>query len=237
MPAYVEKTQNGIPDGFRPPGTAEADQHLQGINSVAHVAASAYVQRVLIREERPTDHGAVQEIHRAAFASHSGGVIRLVDALRRSLTTELGLSLFAVDVDGSLVGHVLFTHNLLDAPQGLLDVQVLSPLGVRPDAQGRGVGSELIRHGLRALADAGVPAVFLEGSPAYYSRFGFSPGGEHGFRRPSLRIPKTAFQVFLLPAHSTWMTGTLVYRHEFWEHDAVGLRPSDPRWHLLTERM
>jgi putative acetyltransferase len=191
---------------------------------------------VLIREERPTDHAAVQEIHRAAFASHPDAVIRLVVALRRSLTTKLGLSLVAVDDHGSVAGHVLFTHNLLDAPQRLLDVQVLSPLGVRPDAQGRGVGSELVRHGLCALADAGVPAVFLEGSPTYYYRFGFSPGGEHGFRRPSLRIPKTAFQVFLLPARTAWMTGMLFYRHEFWDHDAVGLRPTDPRWNLLTER-
>jgi len=23
------------------------------------------------------------------------------------------------------------------------------------------------------------------------------------------------------------MSGTLVYRHEFWEHDAVGLRPTE----------
>jgi len=178
----------------------------------------------------------VEEVHRAAFASHPDAVVRLVDALRRSLATELGLSLVAVDDDQRVVGHALFTRNLLDAPPRLLDVQVLSPLGVRPDAQGRGVGSALVRHGLRALADAGVPAVFLEGSPTYYSRFGFSPGGEHGFRRPSLRIPEPGFQVSLLPAYSSWMTGTLVYRHDFWDHDVVGLRPTDPRWELLAER-
>jgi putative acetyltransferase len=27
-----------------------------------------------------------------------------------------------------------------------------------------------------------------------------------------------------LPSYEPWMTGTLVYRHEFWDHDAVGLR-------------
>jgi putative acetyltransferase len=113
---------------------------------------------------------------------------------------------------------------------------VLSPVGVRPDVQGRGVGGALIRHGIEALARRAVPAVFLEGSPVYYSRFGFEPGADQGFRRPSLRIPKPGFQVLLLPAHEPWMTGTLVYRPEFWDHDAVGLRPSDPRWQVLTER-
>jgi putative acetyltransferase len=179
---------------------------------------------VLIREERPDDRAAVDEVHRAAFGAHSRVVRPLVDELRLSLRTELGLSLVAADATGTVVGHVLFTRNLLDAPQRLVEVQVLSPVGVRPDVQGKGVGGKLIRHGLDALANLGVPAVFLEGAPAYYSRFGFTPGGDHGFRRPSLRIPKPAFQVRLLPAYAAWMTGTLVYRHEFWDHDAVGLR-------------
>jgi putative acetyltransferase len=153
----------------------------------------------------------------------------LVEDLRRSLTTEAGVSLVAVDDEAGLVGHVLFTRNLLDAPQRLIDVQVLSPLAVRPDAQRRGVGGELIRHGIEALTDRGVPVVFLEGSPDYYGRFGFLPAGDHGFRRPSLRIPPAAFQVRLLPNYAPWMTGTLVYRHEFWDHDSVGLRdPQQP---------
>jgi putative acetyltransferase len=119
---------------------------------------------------------------------------------------------------------VLFTRNRLDAPPRLVDVQVLSPVGVLPERQRQGVGSALIRHGLDELAKRGVPLVFLEGSPDYYQRLGFSPGQSHGFRRPSLRIPQPAFQVRVLPAYESWMTGTLVYRQAFWDHDAVGLR-------------
>jgi putative acetyltransferase len=70
--------------------------------------------------------------------------------------------------------------------------------------------------------------VFLEGSPTYYSRFGFTAAGDRGFRRPSLRIPIQGFQVRLLPAYEPWMTGTLVYRHEFWDNDVVGLRDPEP---------
>ncbi|HET9187288.1 MAG TPA: hypothetical protein VFN80_05000, partial [Acidothermaceae bacterium] len=68
------------------------------------------------------------------------------------------------------------------------------------------------------------PALFLEGSPRYYGRFGFEPAVERGFRRPSLRIPKPAFQVKLLPAYQGWMTGTLVYAEPFCRFDCVGLR-------------
>jgi putative acetyltransferase len=74
------------------------------------------------------------------------------------------------------------------------------------------------------MARQQVPLVFLEGDPRYYSRFGFLPGGDHGFRKPSLRIPDAAFQFIGLPRHEPWMTGTLVYSDPFWRHDAVGLR-------------
>jgi putative acetyltransferase len=118
----------------------------------------------------------------------------------------------------------MFTPSLLDAPQRLVTVQVLSPLGVLPEYQGRGIGSALVRHGLEAIASQGAPVVFLEGDPGYYSRFGFVPGGGLGFRKPSLRIPDVAFQAFKLPAYKPWMTGTLVYAETFWRHDCVGLR-------------
>jgi putative acetyltransferase len=76
------------------------------------------------------------------------------------------------------------------------------------------------------MADRGVPAVFLEGSPVYYPRFDFMPAVQLGFRKPSLRIPDAAFQVITLPAYEPWMTGTVVYAETFWRHDVVGIRDS-----------
>ncbi len=143
------------------------------------------------------------------------------------VTNTVGVSLVA-DEAGEVVGHVLFTASLLDAPRQLVTVEVLSPLAVLPEHQGRGVGSALVLAGLEVLAKRSVPTVFLEGDPRYYSRFGFRAAGGSGFRRPSLRIPEPAFQVILLPAYEPWMTGTLVYSEIFWRHDAVGLRDADP---------
>ena len=179
-----------------------------------------------LRAERPGDRNAVRELHLAAFGDQGRVVADLVDELRELVTTDNGLSLVAEDT-GEVVGHVMFTRSLLDAPPRLVEVQVLSPLAVRPERQGQGIGSALIRAGLQVMAERSVPVVFLEGNPAYYSRLGFVAGAEQGFRKPSLRIPDAAFQAIRLPAHRPWMTGTLVYSEIFWRHDAVGLRDAD----------
>jgi putative acetyltransferase len=174
-----------------------------------------------VRLEEPRDHEAVGAVHRIAFGDHGETVARLVEALRRDDPAALSL---VADEAGEVVGHIMFSRVLLDAPARLVPVQTLSPLGVRPQWQRRGVGSALVRAGLERLDARGVPLVFVEGDPRYYSRFGFTAGG---FRKPSLRIPDFAFQVIRLSAYEPWMTGTFVYSNTFWEHDCVGLR-EDP---------
>jgi len=177
-----------------------------------------------VRPETIHDRSAVRAVHLAAFGSdHVPVVADLVDELRDAVTRGEGLSLVAEQRD-QIVGHVMFSPSLLDAPKRLLAVQVLSPIGVVPARQRQGIGTALIRRGLELLTERDVPLVFLEGAPGYYSRFGFEPGAAHGFRKPSLRIPDAAFQVLRLPAYEPWMTGTLVYSEAFWTHDAVGRR-------------
>lgn len=164
---------------------------------------------------------AIRDVVRQAFASHEG-VESVVDALRASDAWR-DLSYVAV-VDEDVLGHVCFSRSLLDAPQRLVDVLVLGPMSVTPRMQGRGVGSGLIRYALAQLRNRPEPLVFLEGDPSFYARFGFRPGAQLGFRRPSRRIPKPAFQVLRLPAYDERLTGTLVYHRIWWDHDAVGLR-------------
>jgi putative acetyltransferase len=178
--------------------------------------ATAGLSPVLIRAEEVQDADSVAAVHRAAFGDHGEQVAAVADGLRPGRPVSL-----VAEVDGAVVGHVMVGRNLLDAPPRLVDVGVLSPLGVLPEFQRRGVGTALAGAAVRA---ATYPAVFLEGDPAYYSRLGFRPGGDLGFRRPSLRIPPAAFQVVLLEGYEHWMTGTLVYDEVFWRLDAVGLR-------------
>jgi len=179
-----------------------------------------------VRHEEPRDADAVAGIHREAFGDHGDVISALVDDLRTRLSREAGLSLVA-EARGLVVGHAMFSAGLVDAPVQLVAIEVLGPIGVRPDAQRNGVATALIRRGLEILSARQVPAVFLEGDPGFYSRLGFMPAGTLGFRKPSLRIPDPAFQVITLPAYEPWMTGTLVYPEPFWRHDSVGLRDVD----------
>lgn len=157
-----------------------------------------------------------------AFGDPIVGV--LVDDLRAGEAWVEGLS-FVAEVDGAIVGHVMFSRSILDAPPRLVDVLVLSPLSVLPGHQGEGLGTALAAYGLEQVrATRPEPLVFLEGHPEFYPRLGFEPAGPKGFRRPSLRIPEPAFMVHPMPSYEDWMTGTLVYAHEFWKHDCVGLR-------------
>jgi putative acetyltransferase len=176
-----------------------------------------------VRVEAMSDWSAVRAVHLEAFGAQGQVVANLLDDLRDAVARGEGLSLVAEGRD-QIVGHIMFSPSLLDAPTRLVPVQVLSPIGVVPSCQNQGVGATLIGRALELLIGRNVPLVFLEGPPAYYSRFGFQPAADQGFRKPSLRIPDAAFQVLGLPSYEPWMTGTLVYAEAFWRHDAVGLR-------------
>ena len=175
------------------------------------------------RPEQPEDRIAVRELHLRAFGDHGRLVADLVDELRTRVSAGRGTSLVA-ETGSGVVGHVMLTDALLDAPRRLVTVRVLSPLAVLPPLQRRGIGRALVAAGLQHESARAAPVVFLEGDPGYYARLGFQPGAHHGFRKPSLRIPDAAFQALLLPSYEPWMTGTLVYPDVFWRHDAVGLR-------------
>jgi putative acetyltransferase len=174
-----------------------------------------------VRTETAADVDAVREVVRAAFGGDQ--VPDLLDDLRRS-AAWLDLS-WVAERAGEVVGHISLTRAWVDDPEAVVEVLVLSPLSVRPDVQGQGTGTALVRAALAAADRRTEPVVFLEGDPRYYSRLGFVAAGPLGFTRPSPRIPERAFQAWPTPAYRPGLSGALVYPDVFWRHDAVGLRP------------
>ncbi len=176
---------------------------------------------VLIRPSLPDDDAAIEEIVTRAFGDEGPTIVRLLDLLAAAGHRVTGL---VAEDDGTVLGHVHLSRSWVDARERLVDVLVLSPLSVHPAAQGRGIGTALVAAALDHAATLDAPAVFVEGSPAYYGARGFVGASAQGFTRPSIRIPDAAFQVGLLSAHRAWMTGALVYCDPFWVTDTVGLR-------------
>jgi putative acetyltransferase len=176
---------------------------------------------VVIRAQRPGERAAVRDVLVRSFGRPEVG--DLAEALQDGRPPRRSLSFVAED-QGEVVGHVLLSTSWLDAPQRVVDVLVLSPLGVAPEQQRRGIGDRLVRHALREAENQEWPLVFLEGSPHYYQRFGFQAAGGLGFTAPSVRIPPPGFQVVTLPSWQPWMIGALAYADPFWCFDCVGLR-------------
>lgn len=99
-------------------------------------------------------------------------------------------------------------------------ILMLSPLGVLPAHQGRGIGSALNRAVL-ALADAGSePLVIVQGHPDYYPRFGFVRGRTIGMLPPEHLGPiDRAWMVRPRPGSPDGLRGRVVYPPAFLELD------------------
>jgi putative acetyltransferase len=122
-----------------------------------------------VRPERAEDHAAIREVNRLAFGREAEG--RLVDALRAG--GYVRLSMVAED-EGRIVGHILFSELPIVTRPGEIEALALAPMAVVQSRQRQGIGTLLVREGLRACADLGHRIVLVVGHPGYYPRFGFS---------------------------------------------------------------
>ena len=178
---------------------------------------------VFVRDETSNDVEAIANVHLDAFGPNEP-IPALVQRLRQLSGPMPTQSFVAHTATGDILGHVMISHGWLDAPDRVIDVLVLSPLGVAQSAQNKGIGSALIHHAVEAASQSAAPILFLEGNPRFYGPRGFEPSQPLGIRSPSLRIPVPALQMKRLPSYDPSMTGTLIYRDLWWELDCVGLR-------------
>jgi putative acetyltransferase len=144
-----------------------------------------------VRAATAADLDAIVAIHHAAFGRDAEGnlVRRLVDAGRASV------SLVAVDDDDTVLGHVLLTPVTIEEGDDGKALG-LAPVAVHPDHQRQGIGHALIEEGIGACFVQDARAIFVLGSPAYYTTFGFGKASAHGLHDAS--DGGNAFQVLPL---------------------------------------
>jgi putative acetyltransferase len=162
-----------------------------------------------IRSERPADNDAITEVVGAAFKSPAEA--RLVELIRASEHYVPEWALVA-ERDGHIAGHVMVSYTPLAARR----IPMLSPLAVAPELHNQGIGGALVREVCARVDAAGEPCVILEGSPVYYSRFGFEPSAPLGVILPLPDwVPPEAGQLLRLRNYDASITGTVVYPPAF----------------------
>ncbi|UCF09227.1 MAG: N-acetyltransferase [Thermoplasmata archaeon] len=144
-----------------------------------------------IRAETEEDRQAIFEVNELAFGRENEAY--LVDALRESDDFIPELSLVAVK-EGKVVGHILFSPIAIETELGFVRVLSLAPMAVLPEFQRQGIGTELVRQGLKECERFGHEVVVLIGHPEYYPRFGFSSARAKGLEAP-FEVPDEAFMV------------------------------------------
>ena len=165
---------------------------------------------VIVRPEEDRDHLAIYAITSAAF--DGGEEADLIDRLRQ--TADPFISLVA-EVEGRVVGHILFTPVSFTGPAGASPGIGLAPMAVAPGLQRRGIGSALVERGLEACREAGHQAAVVLGHPEYYPRFGFDRASAHGIRW-EIEVPDEAFMVLeLVPGALEGRSGVVHYHPEF----------------------
>ena len=163
-----------------------------------------------IREELPSDIKKIWKLNSEAFETEVEA--NLVDALRSSGCTYISL---VAEIDGNVVGHILFTPINLTQNENNLKLLGLAPMAVSSQFQNKGIGSKLVLAGLEYCKLQGYDAVVVLGHPAYYPKFGFLPSVKYGIKS-EYEVPDDVFMILeLRPEALKGHKGVIKYHEAF----------------------
>jgi len=167
---------------------------------------------VVIRAETAADIHAVRKLNKKAFKGNSES--KLVDAIREADYFIPGLCIVA-EKGGIIVGHILFSPIKIMDDGKVTPALALAPMAVSPEYQNQGVGSALIKYGLKECAKLGHKIVIVVGHDEYYPRFGFVRAIDKGLKLP-FEAPDEVFMALeLVPGALGGVKGMVDYPPEF----------------------
>lgn len=144
---------------------------------------------VSIRYERKNDYDQIKKINDLAFNQKNEG--EMIEALRKKSDYNYLLSLVA-EIKDKIVGHILFYPIKIKKNKEKFTVLSLGPIAVHPEYQNKGIGSKLIKRGLKIAKRLDFRVVIVVGHPKYYPRFGFTPAKNWGIKLP-FDVPDDVF--------------------------------------------
>lgn len=165
---------------------------------------------LIIRKETLEDIAAIRFVNEHAF----GGTVEadIVEKLRDR--GVLKLSLVAMQ-DNEIIGHIAFSPVKIESERSSSEAIALAPMAILPAHQHRGIGSQLVRAGLKECRQLGYKAVVVLGHPDYYPRFGFIPASIFNLKC-EYPAPDEAFMTLELSKGAlSHISGTVKYQPEF----------------------
>lgn len=129
-----------------------------------------------IRNEEERDYKKVEEVTRAAFWNlYVPGCDEhyLTHIMRSHEDFIRGLD-FVIEVDGEIVGNIMYTKaKLIDESGGEKDILTFGPVCILPEYQRAGYGKKLIEHSFVKAAALGFDVIVIFGNPGNYVSRGF----------------------------------------------------------------
>lgn len=143
----------------------------------------------LVRQTTSADYSTLYNLIETAFktAEHRDGDEQDFAVNLRNGTNYIPELDLVAELEGQLIGHIMFTKTYVTKPDGSqYNTLLVAPLSVLLEHRSLGVGSALMNEGLRVAAAKGYGAAFLIGDPNYYQRFGYKLTHLHGINHESL---------------------------------------------------
>ena len=134
------------------------------------------MEQLLIRNEKPDDYAAVENITREAFWNLSVPGCNehyLVHVMRdhEDFVPELDL---VAELDGQIVGNVMYTKSKLRNEQGeVKQILTFGPVSILPAYQRKGYGKIMLEESFRRAAELGYEVIVIFGNPDNYVGRGF----------------------------------------------------------------
>jgi Predicted acetyltransferase len=130
----------------------------------------------IIRLECESDYRIVENLTREAFWNvyQPGCTEHYVLHCYRSNPDFIPELDFVMELEGEIIGHVMFSHAEIISDDGRhIPIVTFGPISIAPAFKRQGYGITLLRFALAKAREMGFGAVFMEGNINFYKNAGF----------------------------------------------------------------